>query len=116
MIGEYMQKRCFTCNAKYFNSKADFTISDFWGVNEFCPELDDDKGSSLVFIHSKAAKKVWNHISSQFEVRSVSLQQAVCYNSGIVRPIKSEPFFVEKIYSWRILFLQKLYGLLKIIR
>ena len=111
--GENLRKSCLSCQSKYFQSGADFTLSDFWGVNEFAPELNDNKGTSLVFLHTRKARCIWNVIKCQFVTQKVKLLQAIKWNPNIVRPIQSEPTLLEAIDNWKIQAKQWVYKIVK---
>ena len=111
--GENLRKSCLSCQSKYFQSGADFTLSDFWGVNEFAPELNDNKGTSLVFLHTRKARCIWNIIKCQFVTKKVKLLQAIKWNPNIVRPIQSEPTLLEAIDNWKIQAKQWVYKIVK---
>lgn len=44
----YLKPSCYTCNAHREHRASDITLADFWGIQNVLPELDDDKGTSLV--------------------------------------------------------------------
>lgn len=49
-----LRKSCFVCPFKCpHGTKADITIGDLWGISQIAPEIDDDKGISLVIVHTK---------------------------------------------------------------
>lgn len=47
-----LRPSCHACPAKEGRSHADLTIADFWGINQVNPEMDDDRGTSLVLVHT----------------------------------------------------------------
>ncbi len=47
---------CYTCPFKKCKSHSDITIADYWGINILHPEMDDDKGTSMVFINTEKGK------------------------------------------------------------
>jgi len=47
---------CYSCPFKKCKSHSDITIADYWGINILHPEMDDDKGTSMVFINSEKGK------------------------------------------------------------
>lgn len=49
----FLRPSCFHCQFRSFKSGSDITIADYWGVQHLFPELDDDKGLSLVIQKSK---------------------------------------------------------------
>lgn len=55
---------CIKCNCIDY-SMADVTIGDFWGVNKFKPELDENKGISLVKIHNDKSYRIWEQIKDK---------------------------------------------------
>ena len=56
-----LRKCCYNCNIPSF-SIADFTIADFWGINMYRPEIDDNKGISVIKLHTLKAKEYWSSI------------------------------------------------------
>lgn len=58
-----LRKSCYTCQRSEF-SVADFTIGDFWDINKFKPELDDNKGISCVRVNNEEKISIWQDISS----------------------------------------------------
>lgn len=53
--GEYLRRCCYTCDY-LFTATADITIGDYWGIKFFQPELDDNKGISLIILHTEKSK------------------------------------------------------------
>ena len=49
----YLRPSCHACPAKQGRSGSDLTLGDFWGIGGVCPSMDDDRGVSLVVIHSE---------------------------------------------------------------
>lgn len=48
-----LRPSCYQCHCKESKSGADITIADFWGIGNISPEMDDDKGTSLVLLNTK---------------------------------------------------------------
>lgn len=48
----YLRPSCFTCPAKSGKSGADITLGDFWGIENYLQEFDDDKGVSACIAHT----------------------------------------------------------------
>lgn len=47
-----LRPSCYACKAKECRSHSDITIADFWGIQNVRPQMDDDKGTGLVLIHT----------------------------------------------------------------
>lgn len=48
----YLRPSCYRCSVKCGKICSDITIGDFWGVQNFFPNFDDDKGVSAVIVNS----------------------------------------------------------------
>ena len=51
-----LRPSCYACPTKSGKSHSDLTIADFWGIEKILPELDDDKGVSLVFVNTERGR------------------------------------------------------------
>ena len=47
-----LRPSCHHCPAKAGQSRSDITIGDFWGVGQVKPQMDDDRGTSVVMIRT----------------------------------------------------------------
>lgn len=90
-----LRPSCYNCKAKQGKSKSDLTIADFWGIDNEIPEMDDDKGTGLVLVHSPKGKLALDF--SNMKYIETSLDIASKYNPGlqssITRPERREYFF-----------------------
>lgn len=54
-----LRQSCPTCKFAKLPRYADYTLGDFWGVDNCYPELNkDNKGTSLVIVHTEKGKKL----------------------------------------------------------
>lgn len=94
-----LRPSCHDCVYKSVNRISDITLADFWGVQKVTPELDDDQGTSLVFLHSQKGRNLFEAIASGVDSRPVDPQLAVTYNASMitstVRPATRETFLQE---------------------
>ena len=97
-----LRPSCFHCPAKNFSSGADITLCDYWGIKQFSPDMFDDKGSSVVIIHSKKGMDYWDQVKESFYTRSISKIAAIKCNPCIIRSVLSSPSFIERLenYKW----------------
>lgn len=49
----YMRKSCFHCQYAGLHRPADFTLGDFWGVNEKYPDFASSEGNSIMLVNSE---------------------------------------------------------------
>lgn len=92
-----LNKSCYNCKYIGIPRLADISLGDFWGVQRFHPEMDDDKGTSVVLVNNQKGFDLFNTISEQIEVRKSELNKAVAYNPCIIKSyeerLSSENFF-----------------------
>lgn len=78
---------CTSCPAKGYARVSDLTLGDFWGIWDIRPELDDDRGVSLVLAQTQkglAALKVLDNYS-------VTLEEASRENPAVIRSASGNP-------------------------
>ena len=84
-VGDYINRlSCSNCQAKGYNRMSDITLGDFWGVWDIEPEMDDNKGTSLVLVHTQAAKSILEQFSDQIVLKKSTLQQASKQNQSML--------------------------------
>ena len=66
----FLRKCCYNCN-RLLTSHADLTIGDFWGLNAYKPQLDDNKGMSYVKINNMQLLPLWNRLSESGKVEEL---------------------------------------------
>jgi hypothetical protein len=85
----YLRPSCYACPAKSLKSGADITLGDFWGIDNYMPEIDDDRGVSLVMLHTEKGVSVFNAIScSKVEA---DYKRALAGNPSIERSARCNP-------------------------
>lgn len=47
-----LRPSCYACKFKALERPSDITIGDSWGIEKYMPDMDDDRGTSVVIIHS----------------------------------------------------------------
>ena len=80
----YLRPSCSNCRFKGVERKTDITLGDYWGVNRVQPNMDDDKGTSLVFVHSAAGQRLFEAVSDSIVRTSTLVDQAVSHNPSVV--------------------------------
>lgn len=92
-----LRPSCYNCQAKCGRSRADITIADFWGIEKVCPELDDDRGTSAVLLHSEKTTQIWKALH-EVEYKPVSLDEVLVGNPSYIRSVaqpKNRDYFMR---------------------
>lgn len=78
-----LRPSCYNCSFKTMTRPSDITLADFWGIQNIMPEMDDDKGTSLLCINSDKGKMLFDEIKNDTVYKTVSLEEAVKFNPSM---------------------------------
>lgn len=70
---------CYECNFKGMDRASDFTIGDCWQVEKMLPQIEDDKGATLLIVHSKKAKKLLSTLNN-ISINEIPLSKSLDLN------------------------------------
>lgn len=84
---------CAHCPAKGYGRVSDLTLGDFWGIWDFYPELDDDRGISLVLAQTEKGMAVLDRLPKQ----EVSLKEASHENPAVICSASANPKQLEAL-------------------
>ena len=100
----YLRKSCYNCSFAKLNRVADFTLGDFWGIEQLEPKLNDSKGTSLLLCNTTKTRELFKTLKEKFrffeEFSSKFLETGPnypLYRSSIVH--KNRPYFFANIYQ-----------------
>lgn len=98
-----LRDSCTNCKFKKENRVSDITLADFWGINNIKPDMNDEKGLSLMIVNSEKGKLLFEEISNMIRSTEVDFQTAIKPNPSMntvsSRNSKSDNFFndIDKI-------------------
>ena len=84
-----LRPSCYDCKCKEGKSNADLTIADFWGIENISPEMDDDKGTSLILIQTEKGRHVFS--SLDLIKKEQTYEDASRSNQGLKSNCKPHP-------------------------
>lgn len=68
---------CFSCHFKTVKREADITLYDCWHVGDYNKSMDDDKGTTMVLIHSEEGLRLFEEAKSLLRYCSVDVTKAI---------------------------------------
>ena len=71
---------CTNCAFRGEQSKADITLGDFWGIWNQQPEMDDNKGTSAVIIHTEKGERALYAIMPKANIMPMRMEQLSAEN------------------------------------
>lgn len=91
-VGDHINRlSCQSCRFKGMGRISDITLGDFWGIWDIAPEMDDDRGTSMVLVQSEKGRDIWAQISPRLKCREVSGMDAVRKNPSAVVSSEASP-------------------------
>lgn len=84
-----LRPSCHNCQSKNGRSHSDITIADFWGIENVFPDMNDEKGTSVVVIHTEKGRRCIEGLGIKTkETSSIILEQ---YNPSYMRSAPRHP-------------------------
>ena len=92
-----LRESCYSCKYTTKNRIADFTIADYWGIDQILPEFDDAKGVSLLIVRSETAKHIFNCIKNNLNCQNTIKYEPLHYNlkRPTLRPKERDEFYED---------------------
>lgn len=84
----YLRNSCYQCPFKSWRNKSDITIADAWGIETVAPQLNDDKGYSLIIPKTICGCNIIKALENKIAVEAVLNEDfirqynAAAYNSA----------------------------------
>lgn len=90
-----LRPSCYRCKSRELRSGSDITIGDYWGIDDVCPEMNDDKGICLVLANTENGKSILESDGMKF--KETSFEEGYRGNPSICRSpmpwIRRKQFF-----------------------
>lgn len=109
-----LRPSCYNCKFKDGTNVSDITLGDFWGVSDVLPEIDDNKGLSIVLANTSKGTDILSEIKS-IVINPLALQDCIyrnpSYNSSSSEPVDRNTFwnsFYQKEYLGALSFLKSI--------
>lgn len=100
-LGEVcLRPSCHNCRFKDIHRPSDITLGDCWGVQNYMPEMDDDKGTSVVIAHTKKGVNILNSVKNNLVIKKAKLDRALpptADSRKSVLPHKNREIFFKQL-------------------
>lgn len=68
---------CFRCHFKTIQRNADITLYDCWHVNAFSKDMDDDRGTTMVLLHTEKGENLFNETKPFIRFNKADVEKAI---------------------------------------
>ena len=80
----YLSRSCYHCSHKLVHRISDITLADAWGVQNFCPDMYDDKGTSLILAHTAKGEAILHALEGMCTITHVAINDALEENPYMI--------------------------------
>lgn len=86
----FLRPSCYQCSFKGLDRNSDITLADFWGIDNIFPNMNDDKGISIVMINSEKGKELFEKIEGNIIFKQTETDSVLTvYNSASIKSVKA---------------------------
>ena len=82
---------CHDCKFKNLERPSDITIGDSWGIANYMPDMDDNKGTSVVLVHSDKGRELFELCQSEMLFREAEVDKILPPTAGSRKSVTMHP-------------------------
>ena len=83
----FLNEACYSCKYTNLQRPADITIGDFWGIEYKDSDMNDEKGTSLLIVHTSKGQNIIDKYSDKFKkFKTFDIQCAIDGNQRLQLP------------------------------
>ena len=86
-----LRPSCYACHFKGFPRISDMTIGDCWGIEKHMPDMDDDKGTSVIMAHSSKGERMIEGVRDNLRLREATLDKVLPRTAESRRTVEMHP-------------------------
>ena len=72
-----LRSSCHQCPYKHTVHVTDITVSDFWGIEKWAPDFDDNKGVSLVLVNTSKGNDLFETAKERLYYREAQIKDCI---------------------------------------
>lgn len=101
--GHLYRDSCYKCKYACPSRGSDFTIGDYWGIQDVHPQFDIFNGVSVLIVNTSKGKQVLNNMGPYIKCISSTFEFAARENEQLKESSKLQPFteYLWNIYEKR---------------
>lgn len=84
----YLRPSCSNCSFKLIHRQSDITLADFWGIEKTESAFNDNKGVSLVMLHSEKGENLFDSVKPSINYNVQSFEFALEDNTSYYKSAK----------------------------
>ena len=92
-----LRPSCQSCKAKFPNGKSDLTLGDAWGIQNFAPEMFDNRGVSVVFVHTPKGRNFFERTNLRRQKVNFAgaVRSNIAFMASVAADERRDKFFAD---------------------
>lgn len=86
-----LRPSCHSCRFKDIPRLSDLTIGDAWGIQKHMPDMDDDRGTSVVLVNSEKGRRLWEEVNNNIISRRGELYVLLSPDADSRKSVRRHP-------------------------
>ncbi|MGM9979716.1 MAG: Coenzyme F420 hydrogenase/dehydrogenase, beta subunit C-terminal domain [Clostridium sp.] len=84
-----LRPSCHNCKFKSLNRPSDITLGDCWDIENYMPNMDDDKGTSVVLTHSEKGREMLLNLTEKINLKEAEVDKVLPPTADSRKSVKS---------------------------
>lgn len=97
----YLRPSCHKCKFKGAEKCSDFTLGDFWGIENYKPSFADQYGISAIMLRTEKAHEIFESIKNEIVLEYSTVEQVAIDNPCLYFSVKPNPKRQKFFETWR---------------
>lgn len=96
--GYNMRPSCYKCVFRNIDRISDYTIGDFHQIGKYSKSMDDDKGTTCLWVHTKLGEKLLSKIEDRLTLLKIedSCNSTLSATNRVITiPVQRDSFFID---------------------
>ena len=89
LLNTFLRPSCYECKFRFPNLRSDISIGDAWGINNYAPEMNDNRGTSLTVIHTDKGQNFID--KAKLKIHPVDFHIIAAHNPFFLIPSAKDP-------------------------
>lgn len=86
-----LRPSCHNCKFKSISRHSDITLGDCWGIEKHSAEMDDDRGASIVLVHSQKGTELFKKVIEELEVKEMDVDIILPATADSRKSVEAHP-------------------------
>lgn len=101
MAHYYLRESCYNCSVRNMHRQSDITLADFWGIDKLDSSMFDNKGTSLLLVHTNKGIEIVESLRDAGKCKKYLFEEAIKLNPAYLVSGQSNMFIHQFDAEWR---------------